>query len=888
MITLTALAASPRRPQMIADTENAMKSGFDLRLAVALVCVAALVACSNPEGDFKKAEQANTEEAFNAFIKKHPDSPLIAQAKSRIEKNAYESARKAASVAAYEGFLKRYKMGEFGDQAKHELENVEFANAKTTAAISSWEAFLQKYSQTTNGKMAREELARLHLQPIIATNTVSAYEAFAKDFPGTEAAKEAMKRIEILDYQAATNANDISGYETFLGKHSEGDLFADIRKRLEPQLEERDWNKALIENTAISYITFRRLHSDSTRLIVVEEDLKCTLRDPAKGATFYPNPGAALKGPRSSFDNLRVILSSLHTKLRDLSLKDAVQLGIIGSIEDGESVTLNIPTAVSDKRFLAIPESSGGDVVVRIVAIAEAEKIEDGLAALDRAMKEVVSRAAYSEVRTAKWWPTSYVALVQYAVQEKGSQEGDTLGKATLEQVESAEIRLAGVGNRFSLTHLLIHPRASAQERERAWKFTIDSSPGLLKELVPEYYGDMIPIAVGSSIMPNNTGKVMMKALGREHFLEGTIWRIRGPLVIEINALSSWTIEGSRGWPISFLLVRDVGPVYLTGVGSITRDGQVVFSTTLDDIHGLKRISDRRKGDASAQYNLGVMYANGQGVTKDDAEAVKWYRKAADLGFAIAQVNLGVAYANGKGVAKDDAEALKWYRKAAELGNANAQSILGFRYDIGRGVAKNEAEAVKWYRKAADQGDADAQSNLGVMFENGRGVAKDQAEAVKWYRKAANLGNTKAQINLGLMYANGRGIVKDEAEAVKWYRKAADQGDADAQINLGWMYANGRGVAKDAAESARWYRRAAEQNLAIAQSHLGDMYAKGQGVIKDPVQAHAWFKVAEGNGNDSTRSTRSEIEKEMTSEQLAEATKLARVLIEQLMLKNRQ
>ena len=57
---------------------------------------------------------------------------------------------------------------------------------------------------------------------------------------------------------------------------------------------------------------------------------------------------------------------------------------------------------------------------------------------------------------------------------------------------------------------------------------------------------------------------------------------------------------------------------------------------------------------------------NGQGVAKDEVEAVKWYRKAAEQNDADAQNNLGVCYANGQGVAKDEVEAVKWYRKAAE------------------------------------------------------------------------------------------------------------------------------------------------------------------------------------------------------------------------------
>jgi hypothetical protein len=85
---------------------------------------------------------------------------------------------------------------------------------------------------------------------------------------------------------------------------------------------------------------------------------------------------------------------------------------------------------------------------------------------------------------------------------------------------------------------------------------------------------------------------------------------------------------------------------------------------------------DADQGDAVAQFNLGVMYAQGRGVPQDDAEAVRWYRKAADQGHPTAQNNLGMMYQEGHGVPRDDAEAVRWYRKAAERGHAIAQANL--------------------------------------------------------------------------------------------------------------------------------------------------------------------------------------------------------------------
>ncbi len=65
-------------------------------------------------------------------------------------------------------------------------------------------------------------------------------------------------------------------------------------------------------------------------------------------------------------------------------------------------------------------------------------------------------------------------------------------------------------------------------------------------------------------------------------------------------------------------------------------------------------------GNVSAQFNLGLMYKNGEGVPQDYAKALKWYRKAADQGNAGAQTNLGLMYENGEGVPQDYVEAHKW------------------------------------------------------------------------------------------------------------------------------------------------------------------------------------------------------------------------------------
>ena len=79
------------------------------------------------------------------------------------------------------------------------------------------------------------------------------------------------------------------------------------------------------------------------------------------------------------------------------------------------------------------------------------------------------------------------------------------------------------------------------------------------------------------------------------------------------------------------------------------------------------------KGDAKAQFVVGLKYDTGKGVPQDYAEAAKWYRKAAEQGYAEAQFNLGTMYDEGRGVHQDYAEAAKWYRKAKDQGVASSR-----------------------------------------------------------------------------------------------------------------------------------------------------------------------------------------------------------------------
>lgn len=184
---------------------------------------------------------------------------------------------------------------------------------------------------------------------------------------------------------------------------------------------------------------------------------------------------------------------------------------------------------------------------------------------------------------------------------------------------------------------------------------------------------------------------------------------------------------------------------------------------------------------------------------------------------------------NQKGVEayeqSDYSEAIKWFRKAAEQGYAPAQSNLGRMYNEGRGVEKNSSEAAIWLFNAAQQGDTEAQLILGYLYQLGQGVKQDYTVAFSLYQKAADKGSAVAQNNLAYMYQEGYGISQDYKEAFKWFRKSADQGDANAQFKVGEYYYKGIGVHMDYLEAEIWFRLAAEQGHKEAKSHL-DIIAK--------------------------------------------------------------
>ena len=143
----------------------------------------------------------------------------------------------------------------------------------------------------------------------------------------------------------------------------------------------------------------------------------------------------------------------------------------------------------------------------------------------------------------------------------------------------------------------------------------------------------------------------------------------------------------------------------------------------------------------SADFQKGLSAYN----KKDYLSAIDEWRPLAEQGDAYAQYNLGMMYAEGKGVAQNDSSSVKWFTLAAKNGNAIAQVNLGFMYQYGKGIKKDNKEAVSWYRLAAEQGNIEGQVNLGLMYRSGKGIRQDYILSHMWWSIASVQGGHDAR-----------------------------------------------------------------------------------------------------------------------------------------------
>ena len=160
-----------------------------------------------------------------------------------------------------------------------------------------------------------------------------------------------------------------------------------------------------------------------------------------------------------------------------------------------------------------------------------------------------------------------------------------------------------------------------------------------------------------------------------------------------------------------------------------------------------------------------------------DAARKSWL-PLAEKGDAVAQYDMGIIYEFGGDFGcgpHNYSEAFKWFKMAAEGGNPEAEAAvtsfyLGFQ---GLEMYPDYSEALRWWRKAADDGMVASNYWVGLMYQHGWGIPQDYAEAARWFRKGAERGDFEAQLEMGHVYEIGQGVPQDNVEAHMWLNLAA-------------------------------------------------------------------------------------------------------------------
>lgn len=236
----------------------------------------------------------------------------------------------------------------------------------------------------------------------------------------------------------------------------------------------------------------------------------------------------------------------------------------------------------------------------------------------------------------------------------------------------------------------------------------------------------------------------------------------------------------------------------------------------------------------------------GKTIKNNNREAVKWYRLAAEKGYAKAQFNLGLRYEYGTGIKQDYEKAVKWIELAAEQGHVDAQYHLGMVYKKGEIAKKDYKKAMKWFKLLIDYGFPQAQYHIGDMYENGLGVQQSYKEAIKWYRLSVNQGGSSAKRKLGILYKNGQGVKQDRYKAFDLFKESCDAGNLGSCMELGEAYIRGEGVEQNYSEGIKLYDKICNGNPLNYDAclRLGKIYEEGKVVGKDMLRSESYYSLA--------------------------------------------
>jgi len=204
-----------------------------------------------------------------------------------------------------------------------------------------------------------------------------------------------------------------------------------------------------------------------------------------------------------------------------------------------------------------------------------------------------------------------------------------------------------------------------------------------------------------------------------------------------------------------------------------------------------------QQGNGEASFNLGVLYEDGLGVSRDLAQALLYYETAALDGSFKAQYRLGLLYFVGKTVPLDKKKAKRWLTEAAAGGDKDSIDMLEILNsgsssqrdkDFLRAETANASgdylQAANIWQRLAHDNDIVSRTRLAWLYEKGLGVKRDLNHAAELFRQSAMDGNADAQYALAVMLQTGKGQTQDFQESKLWLEKAAALGHKAAALAL--------------------------------------------------------------------------------------------------------
>jgi TPR repeat protein len=200
----------------------------------------------------------------------------------------------------------------------------------------------------------------------------------------------------------------------------------------------------------------------------------------------------------------------------------------------------------------------------------------------------------------------------------------------------------------------------------------------------------------------------------------------------------------------------------------------------------ISALSFAQSSSPEVLYERGMDAISGAGPSRNDRDAVDYFRRSAELGYGPAQVAFGYLLETGTIMAGSQTQAIDWYKKAAGQGDALAQWMIGRRYYMGGGVPQDINAAQKWLQAAADQGNPFAAYYLARVLAD-----RDYNKAPALFKVAADQGLPPAQYFYAKALKDGRGIALDRVNAYVWFVVALDAGYSTARSDLSELESSG-------------------------------------------------------------------------------------------------